>query len=380
MNSLKIMTAVLILFGCEAIYAQTSVLPMYSCENPGVKAITSGSSSSNFLQGIIPSCLVTVYLSGTTTKAPIYKDSFNTPQDNPFKANTNGSIPPTFAATGAAYDAVLSGGIPPNVYQNPITLTGLNSGGGGSSGAVTSVNAQGFNPLTGAIVIACGSGLSCTQSGQTITISTSGSFSINSFTGCGGSFELGFSSTNPTCSATYSSTPNSANITNTENIDSPLVLTTPFTSGTIVGTFTHSTVASTTVTLTAVGSSTQTATQTMTWNPRSFGGVGTAGATSSVTASGTTAVLSTSDVLASISLTATNVGSTYGPFVTSNSNVYLLLIGGSHTFVDTGTGFPFAFNTPTAVTFVNANGVSVSMFLYQSSNPLFGTFNIRVAS
>lgn len=380
MNRLALITVIIILFGCGSICAQTGVLPVYSCENPGVKAVTSGASSSNFLQGIIPTCTVTVFLTGTVTKATIYKDSSNTPQNNPFTANTNGSIPPIYAATGQAYDVTLSGGIPPNTYATAVTLTGLNSGGGGSSGGVTSLNAMGSSPLTGAIILACGTGLSCTQSGQTITVSLASSFTITSFTGCGGSFEFGFSNTNPVCSATYSVTPSSANITNTENIDSPLTLTTPFTSGTIIGTFTHSTVTTTTVTLTAIGSSTQTATQTMTWNPRSFGGVGTAGATSSVTASGTTAVLSTSDVLSSIALTSSNVGATYGPFVTSGNNVYLLLIGGSHTFVDTGTGFPFAFNSPIAVTFVNANGVSVSMFLYQSTNALFGTFNIRVQS
>lgn len=205
-------------------------------------------------------------------------------------------------------------------------------------------------------------------------------FTITGFAGCGGTFEIGFSNTNPTCTASYSTPPLSASITNTDSIDSPLTLSSPFTSGTIVGTFVHTASATTTVTLTAVGSSTQTATQTMTWAPRSFGGVGAAGATSSVTAAGTSAILSNSTVLTSLGLTSTNVGATYGPFVTSGSNVYLLLIGGSHAFIDAGTGFPFAFNAPIAVTFVNANGVSVAMFLYQSANPLFGTFNIKVTS
>jgi hypothetical protein len=242
------------------------------------------------------------------------------------------------------------------------------------------LNVTTLNSLLGGVTIQAGTGIAVTVSGQNIIISTSTPFAIDSFTGCGGSFELGQQNINPTCSATYSATPASANITNTDNIDSPLTLTTPFTSGTIAGTFSHSSVTTTTVTLTAVGASTQTATQTMTWGPRSFGGPGTAGATSSVTASGTTAVLSTSDVLPSISLAPSNVGATYGPFVVSGQSIYLLLIGGSHTFIDTGTGFPFAFNTPTAVTFVNQYGVSVSMYLYQSTNPLFGTYNIRVAS
>lgn len=214
---------------------------------------------------------------------------------------------------------------------------------------------------------------------------STGPFSINSFTGCNGSFELGASITNPVCNATYSSTPTSAQITNTDGISSPTVLTSPFTTGTITGTFSHTTTATTTITLTAIGSSTQTATQAYTWKPAIFGGVGASGATSAVTASGSTAILSNGAVLARAQLGAEvaggiGVGTVLGPYTTSGTNVYLLLTGGSHTFIDPGTGFPFAFNTPTAVTFVNAFGVTVNMFLYQSTNPLYGTFSVRVQS
>lgn len=209
---------------------------------------------------------------------------------------------------------------------------------------------------------------------------TSAPFTITSFTGCNGVLELGATLTNPTCNATYSALPSSANLTNTDGISSPTNLTSPFTTGTIVGSFVHSAVTTTTITLTAVGTSTQTANQTYSWQPAIFAGLGTAGATSTVTASGTTAVLSTADVLPRSQLGAETVGTIFGPFAPTGQNIYLLLIGGSHTFVDTGTGFPFAFNTPIAVTFTNANGVPVSMFLYQSANPLSGTFTIRVAS
>lgn len=251
---------------------------------------------------------------------------------------------------------------------------------GSASGGVTSLNVPAGTPLTGPLTIACGTGLSCTQSGSTITIAIATAFTINSFTGCGGALELGASVTNPVCAATYSATPTSASISNTDSVDSPLTLTTPFTSGTIAGTLTHAAVASTTVTLTAIGSSTQTATQQYTWNPRIFGGVGATGATSTVTASGTTAVLSTSDVLASVQLGAESVGEVFGPYVTSGSNVYLLLTGNAHAFVDTSTGFPFSFLTPVAVSFVNVHGVTVTMYLYQSTNPLYGTFNLRMTS
>jgi hypothetical protein len=242
--------------------------------------------------------------------------------------------------------------------------------GSGTSGVTSITPSDGITctPLVGG---------SCTGA---VTVSLATTFAITSFTGCGGALELGQTVTNPTCIATYTATPTSASITNSDSIDSPLVLASPFTSGTIVGSFHHTTVTTTTVQLTATGSSTQTANQTYTWNPRIFGGLGTAGATSTVTASGTTAVLSTSDALPSAGLGAETVGQTFGPFTPASQNVYLLLTSGSHTFVDVTTGFPFAFNAPTTVTFVNEFGVTITMYLYQSTNVLTGTFQPRIAS
>jgi hypothetical protein len=111
-----------------------------------------------------------------------------------------------------------------------------------------------------------------------------------------------------------------------------------------------------------------------------FGGVGAAGATSSVTASGNTAVLSNSAVLANEGLSANPVGTTYGPFTPAAQKIYLLLIGGSHTFKDPATGFGFAFNSPTSVSFTNQNGSVVAMFLYESTNLLSATFSVQVVS
>lgn len=292
--------------------------------------------------------------------------------------------PSNSGACGAAVDAQGNFGawLVAGNYQYMVTTSygpfgpyDFTVGGGASSVGVASLNT-----LTGALSIVCSTGLTCTTTGSTITIGTTSVFAINSFTGCGGSLELGASVTNPTCSATYTATPSSANITNTDSIDSPLTLSSPFASGTIVGTFTHSSVHTTTVTLTAVGGSTQTATQTYTWNPRIFCGDGSAGATSTVTAVGTSAVLSTSDVIPSAGLGAEQVGQIVCSISPSGQSVYLLLTGGTHTFVDNNTGFPFAFNAPTAVTFVNINGVSISMFLYQSTNVLTGTFAPKVTS
>jgi hypothetical protein len=157
-------------------------------------------------------------------------------------------------------------------------------------------------------------------------------------------------------------------------------LSSPFTSGTIVGTFSHATTHTTTITLTAIGSSTQTATQTYTWNPRIFGGLGSVGADSTVVAAGTSAVLSTSDVIPSAGLGAEQVGQIIGSYSPSGQYIYLLLMGGSHTFTDNSTGFPFAFNSPITVSFVNVNGVTVTMYLYQSTNSLTGTFTPKIAS
>lgn len=210
--------------------------------------------------------------------------------------------------------------------------------------------------------------------------STSAPFSITSFTGCNGMVELGQHVINPVCSATYSAIPSSAALTNTDGLSSPTNLVSPFASGTIMANFSHNAITTTTITLTAVGTSTQTATQAYIWQPRIFGGVGATGATATVTASGTTAILSTSDVIASAQLGAETVGQSFGPFAPSGQKIYLLLMGGSHTFIDAGTGFPFSFNTPTAVTFVNQYGVSVTMYLYQSTNLLYGTYTPRVAS
>jgi hypothetical protein len=234
--------------------------------------------------------------------------------------------------------------------------------------------------------LTAGSGITITGSGTSgspyvISVYTPPpSLTITSFTG-GQTLEIGASVANPTFAASYSATPTSASIANTDGIGSPATCTTPFTSCVVSGTFSHNTNATTTFTLTASnGTSSPTATQQFQWLTRTFGGVGPDGATSTVTASGTTAVLSNSAVLATVNLGTSDIGNTYGPFTTSSNRVYLLLQGGAHTFIDPGTGFPFAMNSPVAVTFVNAQGVTVSMYLYESANDLIGTYSVKVAS
>lgn len=205
-------------------------------------------------------------------------------------------------------------------------------------------------------------------------------FTITGFSG-GSVVECGATVTNPAFAASYSVTPASAQITNTDAVDSPLTLTTPFTSGTVVGSFSKGGVnASTTFTLTAVGATTKTATQAITWEARSFGGVGPAGATSSVTASGTTAVLSNSAVLASTGLHTSDVNQTYGPFSPSNQKIYLLLVGSAHVIKDPSTNTIIPCNVSTAVSFVNQNSATISMSLYETTNLLTGSFSTLVSA
>lgn len=204
-----------------------------------------------------------------------------------------------------------------------------------------------------------------------------------SFAG-GQTLEIAQSVVNPAFTASYSATPASAQITNTDGIGSPTVLNTPFTSGTIIGTFTKAAQGTTTFTLTAVstGGVTKTPTQAFTFLPRIFNGVAAAGATSTVTASGANAVLSNGSSLSSAGLTnsGSEVGKVFGPMTAAGQKVYLLMSGGSHTFKDNSTGFVFVFNAPTAVTFTNQFGGTVSMWLYESTNILTGTYSVLTVS
>jgi hypothetical protein len=203
-------------------------------------------------------------------------------------------------------------------------------------------------------------------------------FTINGFSG-GSTVEIGATVTNPAFTASYSHTPNSAQITNTDGIDSPLVLSSPYTSGTVVGSFDHNSQATVTFTLTAIYTSTKTATSPINWYPRSFAGVGAPGATSTVTAhAGNTAQLSTGDILANEGLLSTFVGQSVS-FTASSQNLYFLLVGGSHSFTDNSNQNPFPFNSPTPVSFVNQNSQTVAMYLYQSSTTLTGTYSIKVS-
>lgn len=124
----KILVSLIGLIMTAPVLAQTGAIQQH-CFKGGTKAVTSGLSSSNYLDGIIPSCTVTVYLTGTTTKATIFADGISTPLANPFTAHTSTSVDPGgwifWAATNAGLDVVLSGGDAPNTYPTPVTLTDI---------------------------------------------------------------------------------------------------------------------------------------------------------------------------------------------------------------------------------------------------------------
>ena len=154
----KISILAVLIFSSLCAHAQTGVLPGY-CVQGATQAKTSGSPSSNYLQGIIPYCTVSVYLTGTTTLATIYADGSNTPLTNPFQADASGSWL-FWAALNQAYDITLSGGIYPNTYSVPITETGVspNVAGGGYfpcspavSGNITCTGTVAAGAIVGAI-------------------------------------------------------------------------------------------------------------------------------------------------------------------------------------------------------------------------------------
>jgi len=202
-------------------------------------------------------------------------------------------------------------------------------------------------------------------------------FSIISFTGSS-NVEVGATVVNPTFSMAYSSTPLSANITNSDNINSPLVLSYPFTSGTVVGNFQHNSLHTTSFTLNAAKTNTLTSVTNISWYPRSFIGTGSIGASDSITSSGTTAILSTGDILNSVGTYSTDTGQVYGPINPNSQKIYLLLSSNRYSFQDNITKFPFAFNNPINVLFTNQYGSVVNMYLYESTNILTGIFYILI--
>lgn len=128
---------VFLFFALHGLKAQTLGAVTGWCNLGASQANVGGRSSSNYLQGIVPQCNVTVYLAGTQTLATIYSNATGTPLANPLTATSSGSWV-FYASVYSLYDIVLSGGSCPNCYTNPQTISGVS---GPAAGA--------YLPLTG---------------------------------------------------------------------------------------------------------------------------------------------------------------------------------------------------------------------------------------
>lgn len=164
MKKIAIILASLFTFGLLAGVASAQVSPEQGwCELGGQKVLTSGSSSSTFVQASYPKCQVEVFLTGTTTHPThIYSNTGLTVLGNPFTAQINGSWL-LYADNGVGVDIVLSGGTP-NPFPAPYTLINKIPGGGGSGGS-------------GVTQIIAGANVNISPSGGTgaVTINSSGS-------------------------------------------------------------------------------------------------------------------------------------------------------------------------------------------------------------
>jgi hypothetical protein len=137
----KVLAAIIFAVFAVPLFAQSTEPVTGYCNLGGANAAVSGLLSTNFQQGMIPGCQVSVYLHGTQTLAsPIYADSNNTPLNNPFTANVQSSPNSGgwifWAPVSTCYDVVGNGGVSPNNYPSPVTLTEvcLEAGGGGGGG------------------------------------------------------------------------------------------------------------------------------------------------------------------------------------------------------------------------------------------------------
>jgi hypothetical protein len=301
----------------------------------------------------------------------------------PVLSNTSFTAPASPNPTGTQYNfSIQSQASPPNVcpqrsFNGIFTVTGttLNLSTalsalapvvtcGGPSGGVISVNGE-----QGILTITVGSGLGISSVGRNINIFLTVPFAIDSFvcTQCG-TVELGQTVGPPVSgTASYSTLPASANVSDGTNVDT---LTTPFTSWSLAHSYTCASTPGTlvTFTLSATLGTTLTATQSISCAPRIFSGTGTSGGATGATASGTSAVLvGDTGTLPSFQLGAETVGTTFN-FTLSGNYFYMLLIGAGHTF--NVNGFP-ATLASIPVSFVNEYGVTVSMNLYVG--PTYGT-------
>ena len=115
--------------------ALTSGLPSTATQQIGTTNVLPGAG----VQASFPNCSVTVYATGTLTKATIYSTSGGGTLSNPFTANVDGSWTFFVAPACPGYDIVISSGTGPalpytRTYAD-VCLGGSGSSGGGITGA-----------------------------------------------------------------------------------------------------------------------------------------------------------------------------------------------------------------------------------------------------
>lgn len=263
--------AILVLFSAAPLLAQPGSVQSH-CYLGGTQAAVSGIKSTNYMDGNIPSCRVSVYFTQTSTLAPIFSapsgpggvsgviisaggtysvcptgvtftggggtgaagtpictgtavtgvamsasgSGYATPPavgftggsgsgatgaattapvlSSQFTANAVGTTDPGgwifWAACGSKYDVTMNGGIAPNTYANPVTLTGVSpngcgtgsgTGGGALSVAATApvqVNGGAGPVLSGLATVSCtnatNSAIGCSRPDGTTITATSG--------------------------------------------------------------------------------------------------------------------------------------------------------------------------------------------------------------
>jgi hypothetical protein len=194
-------------------------------------------------------------------------------------------------------------------------------------------------------------------------------FSVSISCSAAGTFETGNVSTNPnSCAFGYANgTPASGTLTDASN---NVTLVAPYTSGSLP--YVYSTNTTFTVHTAATNLQLASASDSISFLPREFGGVGTAGATSA-----TSSLSNATLVGATGTLTTSGLGqqSTWGPYSPSNQKIYVLGTGSSCTF--TSGGFAFPMLVPTTFSFTNQYGVIITMKLYESQNLLSLPFTLN---
>jgi hypothetical protein len=122
------------------------------CQEGNQPILLQGLTSITLSQVTLQSCMVNVYLTGTTTPATVFADGVGTPLGNPYAANTDGSFL-FYAATSNQYDVSTTGTLLCLPLINGCPFSGVtvvthtytdvfvgNGGGGGGGGPTISTN------------------------------------------------------------------------------------------------------------------------------------------------------------------------------------------------------------------------------------------------